>query len=124
MTKTLFVKGRVSRPTPTTTTELAQRLLRASLTLAEHLPDKIVGSPALDILLSLYVAEEEARYLAVGELAPAGDRTPAVIQRWVAYLVQLGLVERRGDLLALSTDGHAAITDAIEAMFVALRALD
>lgn len=124
MTKTLFVKGGVPRPAPTTTTKLAHRLLAASFTMAEHLPRAIVGSPALDVLLSLYVAEEDARYLTIGELTPTGGQTPAVMQRWAAYLVQLGLVDRRADMLALSTDGHTIVTDALEAMFVAQRALD
>ncbi|WP_375380993.1 hypothetical protein [uncultured Sphingomonas sp.] len=99
-------------------------MLNASLTLAQHLPQGIVGSSALDILLSLYVAEEDARYLSVSELTLPGNHIPAVTERWVAYLVQLGLVDRRGDMLALSVDGHMALTDALEAMFVAQRALD
>ena len=125
MTKTLFVRGGVPRsPTPTTTTKLAHRMLNASLTLAQHLPQGLVGSSALDILLSLYVAEEDARYLSIGDLTLPGDQVPAVTERWVAYLVQLGLVDRREDMLALSIDGHTALTDALEAMFVAQRALD
>ncbi len=124
MTKTLFVKGGSRLPTPTTTAKLAHRVLTVSSTFAARLPWGIVGSPALDILLSLYVAEEDARYLSIRELAPAGDRTPAVTQRWVAYLAQLELVDRQGDMLALSTEGHLAVTDAIEAMFIAQQALD
>ena len=125
MTKMLFAKGGVPySPMSPPTTKLAYSILSASMTLARHLPHGIVGSSALNILLSLYVAEEDARYLSVGDLMLAGDQPAAVTERWIAHLVQSGLVDRQEDVLALSIDGHRALTDALEAMFAAQRALD
>lgn len=109
---------------PTTTTKLAERILLASRVFSEVLPEGLNALPVLDILLDLYVAEEDARYPRTGEIDPPGTLAPSVTQRWIAALVQEGLVERRDDLVALSTKGHALVTTFLQTLYAAQRAAD
>ena len=106
------------------TSKLARRMLRTGEALAGHLPKGIAGSPGLTILLALHVAEEEARYLSVGELVPAESESDRATRRWIAYLEQLGLTEKRDDVLALTSKGHVTVTAAIEAVFTVQQEID
>lgn len=108
----------------TATAKLARRMLRASQVVADCLPSGLYCSPALDILLALHVAEEDADYLNAGQLTPPGSLGPAVTARWIGVLVQEGLIERKGDLLALSQRGHAVLADMLERLYVVQRMLD
>ena len=99
-------------------------MLTASKTTADILPRGLYTAPALDILLQLYVAEGEAACLSTGDLSPAGVGTRTVIDRWVNVLVSLNLVDRRGDILALTTEGYAAVTDLVQSIFASQRSLD
>ena len=109
---------------PTTTVKLAQRMLSASRTASAHLPAGMYGSPGLDILLALYVAEEDARYLSVSELDLPGTISPAVTLRWVKAAAHYGLIECRDDLLALSEQGYATVTKLVKEIYAAQRTLD
>lgn len=109
---------------PTTTTKLAERILLASRIFSEVLPEGLNTLPVLDILLDIYVAEESARYPRTSEIDPPGTLAPSVTQRWIAALVSAGLVERRGDLVALSTDGHVRVTTFLQTLYAAQRAVD
>lgn len=109
---------------PTTTTKMASRMLAASAVVAARMPTGFYANPALDILLTLHIAEEDARYLAVTDLNPAGSASPSITSRWIVALISEGLIDRRGDLLALSSDGHAFITDMTQGVFDAQRSLD
>lgn len=125
MTKTLDPPYGPSRTlAATTTARLARRMLGASEVVAEYLPSGLYGSPGLDILLALHVAEEDAQYLDVRHLAPPGSPGPAVTSRWVSVLEQEGLVDRKGDMLALSTRGHDVVSDLLEKLYAVQRTLD
>ena len=125
MTNTLGVPGSTPRIlAPTTTVKMALRMLSASRTASDHLPTGLYGSPGLDILLTLYVAEDDARYLSISELNPPGTISPAVTQRWVKAAAHYGLIECRDDLLALSEKGYATVTKLVVEIYAAQRTLD
>jgi hypothetical protein len=125
MTKMLDPHGRPARtPTPTTTAKLARRMLCASRVVADCLPFGFYGSPGLDILLALHVAEEDAQYPQAGDLTPPGSLGPSVTERWIHVLKQHGMIDRRGDMLALSVHGHAVVTDMLEKLYAVQRSLD
>lgn len=56
----------------TTTAKRAHRMLCASRVMADCLPFGLYGSPSLDILLALHIAEK-AQYLQAGDLTPLGS---------------------------------------------------
>lgn len=125
MTKTLDPPhGRGRTLSATTTAKLASRMLGASKVVADCLPHGLYGSPALDILLALHVAEEDAQYLGVGQLTPPASPAPAVTARWIDVLVLEGLIDRKGDLLALSAQGHFVVSNLLERLYVVQRMLD
>lgn len=125
MSRTLSAPGGVPRMlAPTTTHKLAQRMLSASRVMADVLPRGFYGSPGLDILLAMYVAEGDAQYLSAGELCPPGSLSPKITERWIVALDNEGLVERRRDLLALTPMGYATVNDLIERVYAVQRALD
>lgn len=88
------------------------------------MPHGFYAPTALDTLLILYVAEDDARYLKLAELDAPGATSRSIVQRWVAALVSQGLVERRDELLALSERGHELVTSIIEGIYAAQRELD
>jgi hypothetical protein len=125
MTRTLDPPYGPSRTlTATTTAKLARRMLGASAVVAEYLPSGLYSSPGFDILLALHVAEEDAQYLDVRHLTPPGSPGPAVTRRWISVLAQEGLIDRKGDVLALSTRGHDIVTDLLGKLYAVQRALD
>ena len=109
---------------PTTTTKLAQRMLHSSRVIADILPAGFYGSPGLNILLALHLAEENAQYPTANEMYPPGSTSPVVTQRWVKALVSYGLVEQHDDLLALSSKGHETVIQLMERVFEVQRELD
>lgn len=109
---------------PTTTKKLAQRMLSASREIAASLPHGYHASTPLDTLLLLHVAEDDARYLEIGELDVPGATSPRVVARWVAALEKEGLIDRRDRFLALSEKGHRLVIATMEAVYAAQRALD
>jgi hypothetical protein len=109
---------------PTTTRKFAQRMLNASGQVARALPPGFHTSVALDILLALHVAEDDACYLSLGQIGLPGACSAEARERWLDALVADGLVDRRGELLALSEKGYALVVDVIESIYLAQRALD
>ncbi|RYF05189.1 MAG: hypothetical protein EOO40_10485, partial [Deltaproteobacteria bacterium] len=64
LSKVLSAPGRGPRIiAPTTTRKLAQRMLSASREIAAAMPRGFYAPSPLDTLLTLYVAEDDARYL-------------------------------------------------------------
>lgn len=57
----------------------------------------LFGEPAWDILLDLYIAHSEDRPISVSSAGIAACAPPTTGLRWVAALVERGLVERRQD---------------------------
>jgi hypothetical protein len=124
MTRLLSAAYRLPRLlSPTTTAKLATRMLAASNTIAALLPPGLHGTPALDILLTIHVAEEAASYLTVGSIKIAGFEDSSA-RRFVKALVHEGLIDQRGDLLALNPTGHAVLMSILEAVYEAQRSLD
>jgi hypothetical protein len=108
----------------TTTAKLAKRIRATFDVIADHLPSGLYGTPAVDILLELHIAEEDATYLEVGELETSGRLNEAVTSRWLLALQQNDLVDRHGDILALSTYGHSVVSKLLETVYARQRALD
>lgn len=103
---------------------MALRMLSASREIAAAMPPGFFAPTALDVLLVLHVAEDEASYLSIGELQLPGSPSTIVTQRWLKALMTEGLVDRRGQLIALSQKGYALVTTIIESIYVAQRGLD
>lgn len=90
----------------------AQRRARdaAAGTMAE-----LFGEPSWDLLLATFIAYEEGRELRLDAAAVAAGIRPAVAQRWLAVLVEHGLVHARDDggqdgaRLALTGTGFALV---------------
>jgi hypothetical protein len=99
-------------------------MLSASREIAAAMPRGFYAPSPLDTLLTLYVAEDDARYLELTDLDVPGATSRNVVERWVAALATEGLIERCDDLLALSQHGHALVTSIIEAIYAAQRSLD
>ena len=117
MSKVLRLPRGQVRIVPTTTIKLAQRMLAAAATVADHLPYGCMDSPSLAILLKLYVDEESALYPRVEDLNPPGSTSSAITGRWVSALEEFGLVERQGGLLALTSSGYACVTHLLEDLY-------
>ncbi|MGR6328703.1 hypothetical protein ACU5AX_06540 [Sphingomonas sp. XXL09] len=90
----------------------AQRRARdaAAGTLAE-----LFGEPSWDLLLATFIAYEEGRELRLDAAAAAAGIRPLVAQRWLAVLVEHGLVHagdddgQNGTRLALTGTGFALV---------------
>lgn len=125
MTKTLIPPGGGPQIlAATTTAKLALRIKCTFQAISDHLPIGLDSSPAVELLLALYVAEEDARYLVVSDLRPSGSLRPGTTERWLRALEQHDLVDRKGDMLALSSRGHETITRLLEAVYATQRGLD
>lgn len=109
---------------PTTSVKIAQRMLSASYIVAGALSSGLYNAPVLEILLSLYLLEEDAAYLTKSDLSNAQRIDKMVVQRWLNVLVERGLVEEQADLIALTQSGYDQVNSLIEAVYNAQRALD
>lgn len=109
---------------PTTTKKLAQRILAASRLAADGLPAGFLSTAPWDIMLTLHVAEDEARYPAARNLDLPGNPSVMVVSRWLAVLEEEGLICRQHGLLALSEAGDERVTAVISAIYAAQRKLD
>lgn len=116
--------GSVRTVSTTTTVKLAERMLAASRVVRENLPKGFQSATPLNLLLEMYVAEESARYLRLTELGAIDEMHPRIAERWIAALVEEGLVCVRIDHAALTSEGHMTVTRLLEELFAAQRALD
>lgn len=78
----------------------------------------LVSAPAAEVLLRLYAAEIEGRYLTADDLASAIRLSSAVMLRWIAILLGRRLVELEDDVpltigapLRITTTCEAALDD-------------
>lgn len=99
-------------------------MLSASYIVAGALSSGLYNAPVLEILLSLYLLEEDAAYLTKSDLSNAQRIDKMVVQRWLNVLVERGLVEEQADLIALTQSGYDQVNSLIEAVYNAQRALD
>jgi hypothetical protein len=77
-----------------------------------------------DIMLALLVSEDEAGDAWLSQLPMAQDISPALMARWIGFLVRERLVEERGGVVALTDAGYDVIVSVLEAIHSAQRQLD
>lgn len=109
---------------PATTAKIALRMLSSLRVIADYLPEGLAGTPAVDILLAVYVAEDGALYPSITDLEPASSRSEGVTRRWVAALIDMKMLEQRSGVLALTENGHRIMTRAITELYRRQRELD
>lgn len=76
---------------------LAEELYRDRRRRASYLPSHLLGEPAWDILLDLYIAEKRNQSVSVTSACIAAAVPLTTALRWVRQLERDGLVERRDD---------------------------
>ena len=90
----------------------------------KELDSEILGEPAWDILLALFVVDNDRRRLSVTELAKMTQTPPTTALRWVAVLENRELVRRRQNPFDQRVV-HVELTDkgrrSMESYFMRLR---
>lgn len=125
MSRTLRVAdGREHVVSTTTTIKLAERVLASLRVLACSMPAGLHTPSPVTILLELYLAEEEALYPRTSGLGRTDHMHPAIVDRWIAVLVQQGLVEQQQGRNALTEAGHEHVTEMLTLLFQVQRCLD
>jgi DNA-binding MarR family transcriptional regulator len=76
---------------------LAEEVYRDRRRRARHLPSRLLGEPAWDILLDLYVAAGRGQAVSVSNACLAADAPASTALRWLNHLEGEGLVERLAD---------------------------
>ena len=102
---------------PEVLTRLALAIYRDRAERARELPAELLGEPAWDILLDLFIHRRRGRRISVTSACTASRVPPTTALRWIAMLVEIGLVLREEDLtdkrrafLGLSDHGERAVT--------------
>ena len=102
---------------PEVLTRLALAIYRDRAARAQELPAELLGEPAWDILLDLFIHGRRGRRISVTSACTASRVPPTTALRWIAMLVEIGLVSREEDLtdkrrafLSLSDQGERAVT--------------
>lgn len=97
--------------------ELAKQLLAQRLARFDHFPAELFHEPAWDMLLALFVAQEERRVMNVKTLVGSAHAPVTTSQRWIDHLHKLKLidrvidpVDRRRMEISLSDAGNVAVT--------------
>jgi DNA-binding MarR family transcriptional regulator len=100
---------------------------RASLSVrrrrSEYLHRAMLGEPAYDMLLGLYVAEADGQSPTAARLADLAGVAQSSALRWIEYLIAKELVVRerhpshkRASILQLSDKGRAALEGVVKAI--------
>jgi DNA-binding MarR family transcriptional regulator len=76
---------------------LAEALHRDRRRRARHLPSRLLGEPAWDMLLDLYAAACKGQAVSVSNVCLAADAPVSTALRWLHHLAAEGLVERVPD---------------------------
>lgn len=108
----------------TDTVKLAKRVIETGRVIAGVLPKGYVSPSVMELLLAIYLAEEEARYLTIIELSSIQGVAIPVAVRWIDALCGINLVEKRNDLIALTSDGYSIVITTLQNIFSAQRLLD
>jgi DNA-binding MarR family transcriptional regulator len=97
--------------------ELAKQLLAQRMARFDHFPAELFHEPAWDMLLALFVAQEERRTMNVKTLVASAHAPVTTSQRWIDHLHKLKLidrvidpVDRRRMEISLSDQGCTAVT--------------
>ena len=110
----------IARPAPAGfRLDAARGILAGKQAMRDILPAGLVYDPAVEILLSLYLATAKGG-LSRAELGATAGLPPTVAWRWIAALEQRGLIDvsgaAEGSWAALSRDGLVCATQAIDAV--------
>lgn len=110
-TQSVAVTGEVRDPCQMAKQLLAQRLARF-----DHFPAELFHEPAWDMLLALFVANEERRTMSVKTLVGSANAPVTTSQRWIDHLHKLKLIDRvidpidrRRMEISLSDTGQTAV---------------
>lgn len=97
--------------------ELAKQLLAQRMARFDHFPAELFHEPAWDMLLALFVAQEERRTMNVKTLVASAHAPVTTSQRWIDHLHKLKLIDRvidpidrRRMEISLSDQGYTAVT--------------
>lgn len=96
------------------TVRTATVLLAASDAAARALPDGFHHTCVVELLMRLSLPDEKAQPRRLDDL-PSASCSPEAVRRWVAALVSVGYVDRRGPLVALSAAGQRAVAEIADA---------
>jgi predicted transcriptional regulator len=93
----------------------------------KHLPGKLFGEPAWDILLDLFICAGEGKPVFVSSACLAANVPQTTALRRIQILEEHGLVEREGDsgdnrrtIVRLTPEGHAAMASFFDGSVVRL----
>ena len=110
--------------------EVARTLLALRKRRTEYLHRSMLGEPAYDMLLALYVAGGDDQTMTAAHVAKRSGVAQSSALRWIDYLVSKQLVERgphpshkRAFMLQLSPKGRAALEGFFREMLEGLEAL-
>jgi DNA-binding MarR family transcriptional regulator len=95
---------------------------------SDYLHRAMLGEPAYDMLIGLYVAEAEGESLTAARLADRAGVAPSSALRWIDYLAAKELIVRephpsrkRASVLKLSAKGRAALEGIFRSMLEGIR---
>ncbi|WP_174286545.1 hypothetical protein [Sphingomonas bacterium] len=104
----------------------AERLIAERRARRAYFAPELFHEPAWDMLLSLFLANDEARILNVKALVASSDAPVTTSQRWIDHLHKLRLIDRIGDPddrrrveISLSDTGLTAIERYLDAIAAA-----
>ena len=102
---------------PEVLTRLALAVYRDRAARARELPAELLGEPAWDILLDLFINRRRGQRISITSACTASQVPPTTALRWIAMLVELGLVSREEDqtdkrraFVSLSGQGERTVT--------------
>jgi hypothetical protein len=93
---------------------VAQGLLAARTALRSVMPGEFVNNPPIDLLYTLFVAEDQT--MALPPLITATAVSAPVARRWVDVLVDRDLVTERGGIVTLTEAGFVMVAEACQAI--------
>ena len=107
----------------TTKLDLARYVYNARSLRDKYLPSDLLGEPAWDILLDLYISEKMQRPIQVTSACIAARVPPTTALRWIGTLVEAGYVRRidsamdkRRSFVRLTTLGLRTMDDYLSAL--------
>ena len=120
------IGGSLAANAPATRRMHAERLIAERRARRAYFVSDLFHEPAWDMLLSLFLANEEGRILNVKALVASSDAPVTTSQRWIDHLHKLRLIDRVGDPddrrrveISLSDTGLTAIERYLDAIAAA-----
>ena len=114
---------------PDHVTRFAQSLYKSRRARARYFDKNLFGEPIWDMLLDIFVHQSSGLPVLVKTLCLASDVPETTALRYIALLVETGLIARKNDerdrrrtFLSLTPSGEAAIRQCLIEMFGLIRA--